>query len=83
MANKSNDTGYLIIQCSGVRLVRFGAFGRPDTRYEVQEPDHVAGFSRGHFRHPLTAAVDFLLHQANRRYFSGAPFPKTLRKEPS
>lgn len=78
--NIPNDTGNLIARCSGVSLVRFGIHGRTGTRYEVQEPDHVAGFSRRHFPAPLSSAIDYFLDHANRRYMHREPFPKSLRK---
>lgn len=83
MNNSASPVGTVICSFAGIQLVRFGAHRDPRTRYEVIEEDHVAGFSRPHFRNPLHAALCFFLDHGNRSYLIPPPFPSTLRKEPS
>lgn len=75
LATIESPAVHVVAEMSGVSLVRFGPHGKTETRYEVIEPDHVAGFSRLAHPHPLDDAVTFFINRANARYHQGAPFP--------
>lgn len=75
MQNSKKDDGVVICIMSGVLLVRYGPASGKTTRYEVVEPDHVAGFSHAHFEYPLNWAVQFFLERANWRQFWLRGFP--------
>lgn len=82
MSNPKPAAAHVLISLGDVRLVRYGPPLKAQTRYEVIEPDHVAGFSHlGHPR-PLEAAVKFCLDRANRSLYAAIPCPPSYAQPP-
>lgn len=68
--------GRVICEMAGVQLLRYGEFGDKNMRFEVVEPEHVAGFSHAFQANPLQRAVNYFIERANLRYTQNAPVIK-------
>ena len=81
MPNTLSTTGTVVCAFAGVKLIRYGPYRAHDTRYEVIEDGHVAGFSSLGFHNPLNAALCFFLDRGNLRYLTAEQFPNRPEKE--
>ena len=73
--------GHLLCEMAGVQLFRYGEFGDISTRFEVVEPEHVAGFSHAFQANPLKRAINYFIQRANLRYTLYAPRADQSREE--